>query len=196
MLGDMNSTYWQVYFREVFPNIPWVHWLVIGFLSLALTVFHLSRNKCLKYESICFGMTFFAIFFLIDTAVLIRLGDGLNHSTEFSLVAEYHRLVHGGVARRIEMLSNIGVFVPFGFFLSEFLFATRRADAQHRLGYVVMASFGLSLSIECLQLILGLGVFEVTDLVLNTLGGFVGASLATVGSPFRWREKKISQSID
>lgn len=156
---------------------------------MALTAFHLSRKKCLKYGTICLGMTVFTLLFLIDSAVLIRLGDGLNHSTEFSLAAEYHRLVDGGVTRRIEMLSNVGVFVPFGFFLSEFLFATGRIDAQHRLGYVVMASFGLSLSIECLQLILGLGVFEVTDLVLNTLGGFVGASLATVGSPFRWREK-------
>lgn len=186
----MNHSYWHVYFREVFPSIPWVHWFVIGFLSMALTAFHLSRKKCIKYGTICLGMTFFILLFLIDTAVLIRLGDGLNHSAEISLASEYNRLVHGGVARWIEMLSNVGVFVPFGFFLSEFLFATGRVDTQHRLGYVIMAAFVLSLSIECLQLILSLGVFEVTDLVLNTLGGFVGASLATVGSPFRWRVKE------
>ena len=47
-------------------------------------------------------------------------------------------------------------------------------------GRVALAANGLSLCIESLQLILRLGVFEVTDLVLNTLGGFVGA-LISVG---------------
>ena len=82
------------------------------------------------------------------------------------------------------MLANVVVFVPFGFFLSEFLSMTKRFgtssafSARRRIGLVALAAFGLSLCIESLQLILRLGVFEITDLVLNTLGGIVGALMS------------------
>ena len=40
---------------------------------------------------------------------------------------------------------------------------------------MTLAGFGLSLTIECLQLLLHVGFFELTDLVMNTVGAFVGA---------------------
>ena len=43
---------------------------------------------------------------------------------------------------------------------------------------MTLVAFGLSLCIECLQLVLKVGFFEVTDLVMNTLGGFVGALIS------------------
>ena len=41
-----------------------------------------------------------------------------------------------------------------------------------------MAGFGLSLYIVCLQLLLRVGIFELTDLVMNTVGAFVGALIS------------------
>ena len=84
----------------------------------------------------------------------------------------------GGVGRWTEMLANVAVFVPFGFFLSEFLSTTRRYSAWCQIGPVALAAFVLSLCIESLQLIFRLGVFEITDLLLNTLGGVVGALMS------------------
>ena len=43
---------------------------------------------------------------------------------------------------------------------------------------MTLAGFGLSLTIECLQLLLHVGFFELTDLVMNTLGAFVGALIS------------------
>ena len=43
---------------------------------------------------------------------------------------------------------------------------------------MTLAAFGLSLCIECLQLVLHVGFFEVTDLVMNTVGGGVGGVVA------------------
>ena len=168
------------FIKSVFAHVPWGHWLVIGTVSLALTVFLLFRKRHSVYGAICFGLTAFLGLFLLDTAVLIRWGDGFRHLTGFSLPAEYHRLIHGGTIRWTEMMANVAVFVPFGLFLSEFLSTTKRFSARHQIGRVALAAFGLSLCIESLQLIFRLGVFEITDLVLNTLGGFVGA-LMSVG---------------
>ena len=52
------------------------------------------------------------------------------------------------------------------------------ALALVRLGYVALAAFLLSLCIETLQLSLHIGMFEVTDLLLNTAGALLGAALS------------------
>lgn len=44
--------------------------------------------------------------------------------------------------------------------------------------------FGLSLCIETLKLLFRLGVCEITDLALNTLGGVVGVLMSVGGG--RW----------
>ena len=51
-------------------------------------------------------------------------------------------------------------------------------SAGRRLGLATLAGFGLSLSIECLQLLLRVDFFELTDLVMNMVGAFVGALIS------------------
>ncbi|MBO6030457.1 MAG: VanZ family protein [Prevotella sp.] len=80
----------------------------------------------------------------------------------------------------MEMLANFTVFIPFGLFISEFHASAKRFSAGRRLGLATLAGFSLSLCIECLQLLLHVGFFELTDLVMNTVGAFVGA-LISVG---------------
>ena len=70
--------------------------------------------------------------------------------------------------------------IPFGLFLSEFLASAKRFSVGRRLGLATLAGFGLSLCIECLQLLLRVGFFELTDLVMNTLGAFAGAGVAII----------------
>ena len=169
---------------EVFAHARWEHWVIIGLLSLALTGFLLIRKKVSVYGAICLGVTVFMGLFLLDTAVLIRIGDGVAHKTGFDPGYELHYFLFGGMVRWTEMFANIAVFVPFGFFLSEFLSMTKRFgassafSARRQMGRVALAAFGLSICIESLQLILRLGVFEITDLVLNTVGGVIGAWVA------------------
>lgn len=166
------------FIRAVFTYTPWEHWVVIGILSLALTVFLLIQKRHSVYGAICLGLAVFFGLFLLDTAVAIRWNDGVTHSTGFNPATEIHHSLYGGMVRWTEMFANIAVFVPFGFFLSEFLSTAKRFASRRQIGLVALAAFGLSLCIESLQLFLHLGVFEVTDLVLNTLGGFVGALMS------------------
>lgn len=91
---------------------------------------------------------------------------------------EFHLLLHGDEIRRAELLSNIVVFVPFGFFLSEFLSSTKTQSILKRFENVTFAAFGLSLCIEALQLLLQVGYFEMTDLIMNTVGAFIGAGVS------------------
>lgn len=170
----------QPYSHNILRHIPISHWMVLGTLTLFLTVFLLIRRKCSVYCAICLGITVLMGLFLLDAAVVIRIGSGVHPKTGFSLALEYHRLILGSKARQTEMLANIAAFVPFGFFLSEYQALVKRRDAWRRIGYTVLPAFVLSLSIESLQLIFHIGVFEITDLVLNTMGGFIGAGVAVV----------------
>ena len=167
--------------REVFAHAAWEHWVVIGILALALTVFLLVRKRCSAYGAICLGLTIFAGLFLLDMAVVIRIGDGVVHKTGFDPAYEFHYFLYGGMVRWTEMFANVAVFVPFGLFLSEYLASIKQVGARRQIGLIALCAFGLSLCIESLQLVLKVGVFEITDLTLNTIGSVIGGRLSTVG---------------
>lgn len=79
---------------------------------------------------------------------------------------EYRDTV-GTFASMSNLLGNVLIFVPFGFFFP--MGSKRRSFFR-----TVRLSFGISLAIELFQLISKVGCFDVDDLLLNTLGGIAG----------------------
>lgn len=70
--------------------------------------------------------------------------------------------------RYTNILGNILAFIPFGFF-STVIFKKLRGIKQ-----IITASCMFSLCIEAIQLFFLVGSFDVDDIILNTLGGFLG----------------------
>ena len=168
----------QAYVRAFFPEIPAAHWIGMGVLALVLTVFLALRRKYPLYGAVALGLTVLLGLFLLDGLVLIRRGGSLSgEGRGIDLAAEYRRLVSGNEEILFLILFNIAVFVPFGFTLAEFLSSAKRLAGWRCLKYVVLTALGISLCIEGLQLILRAGIFELTDLVLNTAGAALGAAL-------------------
>lgn len=176
----MSGSALQEYARGILTHVPWEHWVVMGVVSLAMTVILLARKKSSVYGAIALGLTVFTGLVLLDTAVVIRHLGLLRHGAGRHLGFSLDRLLHGSEVARSEVISNLIVFIPFGFFLTEFFASLKRLSIGCRLGFAVLTAFSLSLCIELLQLVLKVGYFEVMDLVLNTIGGFVGA-LMSVG---------------
>lgn len=69
------------------------------------------------------------------------------------------------------LLGNVLLFVPFGFLLPG---SFRRFQ---RIMLTIGAAAVLSLFYEVIQLLFDFGSFDVDDLLLNTLGGFIGYML-------------------
>lgn len=153
---------------------------MMGVLSLALTIILLVRKKCSVYGAIAAGLTVFMGLFLLDTAVAIRYMGIMHHVSGYNLTLDFSRLFQKSGQGPVETISNIAVYVPFGFLLGEALVEIKRLSSWRLIGWVTLAAFGLSLFIECLQLVLHVGFFELTDLVLNTVGAFVGARVAVL----------------
>ena len=66
------------------------------------------------------------------------------------------------------LLGNVIGFIPFGFLLPLLMRWFRR------LPRTLFAGFILSLGYEMMQLLFGLGIFDVDDLILNMTGCFIG----------------------
>ena len=164
--------------HDILAHVPWFHWMFMIVMSVVLMGFLWIRKKCSAYAALALGIAVFIGLLLLDTAVYIRYLGFLKHRSGHHWGFAINRLLNGSNMAKSEIVSNIAVFVPFGFFLAEWLASLNRTSAWRRIGHVALASFGLSLCIECLQLSLHVGFFELTDFVMNTLGGFVGALIS------------------
>ena len=116
------------------------------------------------------GLTVFMGLFVLDAAVVTRYLGITPHSSGCNLTLDLSRLFRKTGQGPAESISNIAVFVPFGFLQAESLASLNRTSPWRRAGLVLLAAFGLSLCIECIQLILHVGFFELMDLVMNTVG--------------------------
>jgi glycopeptide antibiotics resistance protein len=66
------------------------------------------------------------------------------------------------------LLGNLLGFIPFGFLLPLLMPFFRNIVK------ILLAGFLLSLGYETVQLVFGLGIFDVDDLILNTTGVLIG----------------------
>ena len=176
-MGVLFSTL-KDYFLGMLLHIPGAHWVIIVVFSLALSSYLMIRKKCSLHGAICLGIAMFVGLLLIETAVVIRYLGVVGHNSGHDMTFDFSRFLRKSGEVPAEGISNIAAFIPFGLFLSEFLASAKRFSARRRLGLATLAGFGLSLCIECLQLLLRVGFFELTDLVMNTLGAFVGSGFA------------------
>ena len=74
-----------------------------------------------------------------------------------------------------EMISNLVAFIPFGVMLGVNF-------KQVAFRYKIAAVFAFSLAVEILQYALAIGVADITDVIINTLGGLIGLALYAAAS--------------
>lgn len=126
----------------------------------------------------------FAFLFIVYLVVLVYLlfffemRAGMAASAETHMNLRIFHEIHRYIAYRrqlgarnvfLNLAGNILLFVPFGFF-APMLF--RRLRGFFR---ILLASMGLSACVEITQLITHLGCCDVDDVILNTIGGMLGA---------------------
>lgn len=86
-----------------------------------------------------------------------------------------------------ETIYNVVVFIPFGLLLSVNL---KRAAFWRKLAFV----FIFSLAVEIMQFVFAIGVTDITDVITNTSGGFLGLILYALLNKFI-DTKKLDRSI-
>lgn len=192
----------QEFIRDSAPQLPAWHWAVLGGLAVAVMVFARGRGRRSVYGAAALAAAVVLGLGLLDALALVRIGGQHKLHPTIDIVEEWRRLTSGDEVLNALTLFNLLVFVPFGAALEEALATANPSRGKRRLatadkapkrrrlatantprrrgriGYVALAAFLLSLCIETLQLRLHIGMFEVTDLLLNTAGAVLGAALS------------------
>ena len=174
----MSFSTFQIYLRAFFPHVPLWHWIDLVILAIAVMTITLIRKRNSVYGAVVLGLAVASGLALLDALVFIRIGGQHKLHPGIDLGAEWQRLTSDNEEILILMLFNAAVFIPFGMAVEE-AFAAKNVFSRWKcLGFVALIAFALSLCIESLQLVLHIGMFEVTDLVLNTVGAVLGGALA------------------
>ena len=136
----------------------------------------------------------FIVYFLLFSDLYGRTGVRTQYSYNLVLFKEIKRFWQyreqlGFYAVASNLLGNVLIFVPFGFFLP-------MASAYRNFFSAIFYSFSLSLCVETFQLLTMVGSFDVDDLLLNTVGGAAGYLVFVVCAAIRRRHvsKKSERS--
>ena len=87
----------------------------------------------------------------------------------------------GTMAMMLNIFGNVAGFVPFGYILPVL------SDRLRNALLIVVSGLSLSLCVETAQLFFRVGSFDVDDLMLNTLGAFLGYVLFCICNEIRRR---------
>lgn len=133
----------------------------------------MNRKNTSRYARVVFIA--YIVILLMITAIRPWVADYHFMGGRVNLVpfADYRFVLNGGVLTFVYLFfGNILWFIPFGYYCV--------AYEKKTIGIAVLMGLALSLFIEALQFVLGTGISEIDDLILNTLGSFLGALIARI----------------
>lgn len=135
--------------------------------------------------------TLFKILFAAYLFVLIWLVLFKFSYDPFAVIREFQtrslNLIPFARAHKSEMISNMIAFIPFGVMLGVHF---KQALFKNK----ILVIFAFSLVAEILQFVLAIGVTDITDIIMNTLGGIVGLAAYDLISKHT-NEKYLDQCV-
>lgn len=125
--------------------------------------------------------TIFFVIYMLVLVYFLLLSDGLGRDMgyetyrmnlipfqEIRRFVIYRNYIDEPLLVLINLLGNVIAFVPFGALIRWVV--NRRVRWYQAVGYTCL----FSVCVECLQLVAKVGVFDVDDILLNTIGGLIG----------------------
>lgn len=114
-----------------------------------------------------------ALIYVLELFQIVTSGDVVSWST--NNLVPFKEIFRYKIGSRLfvkNVIGNIVLFIPYGFFIGFYL-------KEEKARFILVLTFIVSLTIECVQMSIG-RVFDVDDIMLNTLGGFLGAKIYIV----------------
>ena len=126
-------------------------------------------------------------FLILCWAILFKFAvsiDEIPSMRALNLIPFHYDQLSGSRFHSTEVLENALVFIPAGFYFTEFL--------NKKPWPGILACAALSLCFETLQYVFAIGSSDITDVITNTIGGVLGTGLYLVlGKLFKGRQVRI-----
>ena len=148
------------FFPDVWPLI-----IIITVIACSLRITYLIKNN----QKFCFYKELFTLIFIIYVVCLfeiVTLQDNNYGLSNFIPFKEMFRYEFGSRLFIKNILGNILIFLPYGYFSSEYL-------KSNKISLSCILTLIISFTIEVVQLNIG-RTFDIDDIILNTLGGIIG----------------------
>ena len=143
---------------------PMLTIFLVVIISIRLMYIHNSSEKFVFYKE------FFNMLFIIYALILFQLltNTEMNVSSGINIVpfTEILRYEVGSTQFYLNVIGNILVFLPFGYFVSSYIKATR-------VSHILLVTLITSFTIEFVQHYIGRS-FDIDDILLNVVGAILG----------------------
>ncbi len=144
-------------------------WPMLLLFVVILIVMRLAK-LIINKEKFNFHKDFFALLFIIYMLMLYYLllstDNASAYGTNFIPFKEMTRYAFGSKGFFYNVVGNIALFIPFGFFVSYYI----KAKKTHQICIIALIT---SLTAELIQYKIG-RAFDVDDLILNMVGAIIG----------------------
>ncbi len=132
-----------------------------------------KKDKRKKWVIVLFILYLVVLFYLLFFAEQMGRSGGANYRYNMVPFKEINRFfnnaqVLGIKAVVLNLIGNIVVFIPLGYFIPRVL------KSNPGLIVSVLLCMEFSMSVEIIQLITKKGCCDVDDVILNTFGGLIG----------------------
>lgn len=138
---------------------------LISLISLRITFVVKNKRKFVVYEELL--LLIFVVYVLMFFQI-VTYQDVINYGNNFIPFKELTRYRFGSKLFYRNIIGNILLFLPYGFFSSYYL-RLKKGDIKLATFLIIIVSF----SIEIVQLLIG-RCFDVDDILLNMIGGICG----------------------
>lgn len=155
-------------FREQIIGIVnniWPTLLLFTIIAISLRTAYLLRTKkeFVFYKEI---LMLAFILYILSLYYVVTYQDVSYGGSNFTFFKEISRYKFGSMLFLKNVVGNMIMFLPYGFFIGYIL-------KEKKMWVALLLSFIASVSIEIIQYKIG-RVFDVDDVLLNVLGGIIG----------------------
>lgn len=160
---NFRAPFYETFYNAINNMWPMLSLFVVIMIVLKLTKVFINNDKFIFYKE------FYNLLFIIYVLLLYYLLLSTENATSgmnFIPFREMTRYSIGSTAFYYNVIGNIVLFMPFGYFVSDYL----KAKKVHQ---IILVSLIISLTAELIQFKIG-RAFDVDDLILNVLGAILG----------------------
>ena len=140
---------------------------VIVCFVILLAILLFTERKRISCGSILFAIiSALYVTFLLTVTLFGRTGG--NISSWQQILITYERALSGEYGSQLDIFYNIVLYIPVGLLISHY--------KNTRIDIIILAV--IPIVVEFTQLITTRGVFELTDIINNFIGGLIGLGIA------------------
>lgn len=148
------------YFYDVWPII-----IIITVIASSLRIAYLIKNN----QKFCFYKELFMLLFILYVMCLFEIVTLQDQNYGLSNIIPFKEIFRYEVGSRLfikNIIGNILLFLPYGYFASDYL-------KSKKMWPICLLTMLVSVTIECVQLNIG-RTYDIDDVILNTIGGIIG----------------------